>query len=142
MGYKTKQGDEIAAFMRTMSGRHLNITDITEHFRQVGKPIGTATIYRHLDKLVSDGEIARYITDPSGSACYEYIDRTACHHPSCFHFKCVVCDRLIHMECHELDHVLGHLETEHGFTIYPSRTVFCGICPDCKKKNEDEKQGE
>ena len=137
MGYKTKQGDEIAAFMRSKPGTHLCISDITEHFRAVGRPIGTATIYRHLDKLVSDGEIARYVTDPSGSACYEYIDRTACHGPSCFHFKCVSCDRLIHLECSELRHVLGHMETEHGFVIDPMRTVFCGICPDCRDKEQE-----
>lgn len=137
MAYKTKQGSDILEYMISTVGRHVNIGDISEHLRREGKAVGTATIYRHLDKLVRDGIVAKYVTDNSDSACYEYLDRGGCKKPDCYHFKCVGCGRLIHVECSEVDHILEHLEQSHGFKIDPVRTVFYGSCSDCAACNDE-----
>jgi Fur family ferric uptake transcriptional regulator len=121
--------------MMSTAGKHVNINDISEHFRRNGKSVGTATIYRHLDKLVRDGVVAKYVTDNTGSACYEYLDKGSCHKCDCYHFKCTGCGKLIHLECHEVDNILTHLEQSHGFKIDPVRTVFYGCCSACAAKN-------
>lgn len=138
MAYKTKQGSEILDYMISTAGRHVNINDISEHFRQCGKSVGTATIYRHLDKLVKDGVVAKYVTDNTGSACYEYLNVASCHRADCYHFKCVGCGKLIHLECREVDNIFRHLEDSHGFRIDPVRTVFYGCCADCAARNDKE----
>ena len=141
MAYKTKQGSEILDYMMSTAGRHVNIADISEHFRQSGKSVGTATIYRHLDRLVRDGVVAKYVTDSSGSACYEYLEVGGCQKSDCYHFKCVSCGRLIHLECGELDSTLSHLEQSHGFKLDPVRTVFYGCCADCAAHGSEPEKG-
>ena len=140
MAYKTKQGEEILDYMISTAGRHVNINDISEHFRENGKSIGTATIYRHLDRLVKDGVVTKYVTDSAGSACYEYLDRNGCGKCDCYHLKCIGCGRLIHLECHEVDHIMRHMEEKHGFAIDPVRTVFYGTCHECRDHADKENE--
>ncbi|MBQ1538870.1 MAG: transcriptional repressor [Ruminococcus sp.] len=142
LAYKTKQGSDILDYMISTAGKHVNINDISEHFRKCGKSVGTATIYRHLDKLVRDGVVAKYVTDNTGSACYEYLDVGSCRKADCYHFKCVGCGKLIHLECHEVNNFMTHLEQSHGFKIDPVRTVFYGSCADCAEADGDTEQKE
>jgi Fur family ferric uptake transcriptional regulator len=46
--------------------------------------------------------------------------------------KCNVCGRLIHVECSELSKISLHIEEHHGFVLDPSKTVFYGICENCR----------
>lgn len=131
MGYKTKHSAEITDFVRATSGKHFTVAEVSEHFRSRGTNISAATLYRQLDKLTSDGVLAKYTVDSAGSACYEYIGADECCRENCYHFKCSRCGRLIHLECEELNSMLGHLEAEHGFRLDPIRTVFYGTCGDC-----------
>ena len=52
--YKTKQGDELRGYLERMPGRHITAGDICEYFRQSGKPIGMATVYRQLERMVDE----------------------------------------------------------------------------------------
>ena len=61
--YKTKQGDELRGYLERMPGRHITAGDICEYFRQSGKPIGMATVYRQLERMVDEGLIAKYNID-------------------------------------------------------------------------------
>ena len=67
------------------------------------------------------------------SACFEYVGQDS-HAPgeACFHLKCEKCGKLLHLHCEELDHIGGHLFEEHGFKLDPLRTVFYGVCEECR----------
>lgn len=137
--YKTKQRDELVEFLQTLEGRHFNVCDIHDHFRTQGKNIGTTTIYRQLDKLVDEGVVAKYILEPGSPACFEYVPADKhVHGGVCFHLKCEVCGRLIHMQCDELNDISHHVMEEHNFRIDPMRTVFYGVCEECLKDEEEE----
>ena len=75
--YKTKHREEILNYLKTIPGVHFTAADICRHFREQGKNIGTSTVYRQIEQLVSEGLVKKYIIDESSSACFEYIDPDA-----------------------------------------------------------------
>ena len=135
--YRTKQRSEIADYLASIPGEHVTAGDICAHFRAQGRAVGTATVYRQLERMVSEGTVSKYIIDESTGACFAYIGSDAHCADSCYHCKCERCGRLIHMECAELNHIAAHLKADHGFRLNPMRTVFYGVCADCAKEDED-----
>lgn len=136
--YKTHQRDVLLNFLMSVKGQHITVTQVCEHLRQEGSPVGTTTVYRQLDKMVDEGLINKYITDANTPACYEYIgEDSECSEPVCFHLKCDECGKLIHLHCDELMGIRKHIDEEHGFLINSRRTVFYGICEECRKKTAD-----
>ena len=132
--YKTKQMTEILTFLKSVQGRHVTVNEICDFFREKGISVGTTTIYRHLEKMVKGGLAAKYVVDGSSSACFEYLGAEEhCHKTSCFHCKCEKCGKLIHLHCEDVVKLEQHLMESHGFQMDPCRTVFYGICEDCRK---------
>ena len=133
--YKTKQRAELTAYLMNKAGEHVTVSDIVSHFEKKGNPIGLTTVYRQLDKMVEEGLVNKYIVDGTSSACYEYINSE--HHMdgniSCYHCKCEKCGALIHLHCEEIEELMKHIEKSHSFVIDPRRTVFYGLCDNCRK---------
>lgn len=130
--YKTKQRDELLAFLETVSGQHITVTDVCEYFKKHGKTIGTTTVYRQLEKMVNEGIVTKYIIDSNTPACFEYVgEHGHIQGKVYYHCKCEVCGRLIHLYCDELSEVQKHILEYHGFVINPLRTVFYGVCEKC-----------
>ena len=134
--YQTKQMALLSAYLQDTPGRHLTVSEICEHFKNQGVQLGTTTVYRHLEAMVQEGVVAKYTVDGSSSACFEYLGHKACHQPTCVHCKCENCGKLIHLHCDELANVGQHLLGHHGFTVNPLRTVFYGVCEDCRRAAE------
>ena len=133
--YRTRQREELLSFLASRAGKHVTAGEIVEYFQQSERSIGTATIYRQLDKLVESGQVNKYLIDGVSGACFEYIDTfRQCHHPACYHCKCEVCGKLIHLDCAEVEELGRHMLREHGFEIDLHRTVFYGRCSDCRKE--------
>ena len=128
--YNTKQKEKLIAFLIKNKNRHTNVQEISSYLAEEGSPVGTATIYRHLDRLVEQGVVRRYVFDGKSGACYQYIGEDgSCHEH--FHLKCVSCGTLTHLDCDFLSGVNRHIYEHHGFTVNTSQTVFYGICPSC-----------
>lgn len=131
--YNTKHRQEILDYLRSMSGQHVTAASISAHFKSLGSPIGTATIYRHLERLVAQGCVNKYILDNTSPACFEYITPNQNVSPNpCVHLKCERCEQLIHLNCHELQHLQSHLLQHHNFSLNPLRTVLYGLCDQCR----------
>lgn len=131
--YKTKQGEELLAFLRSAPHTHITASDIRAHFQGQGVSMGLATIYRHLDKLVEGGLVNKYTSPSSNGSYFEYINREEnCSHSTCFHCKCRGCGQLIHLKCNELEGVQSHLLNKHGFSLDPVHTVLYGTCDTCR----------
>ena len=103
--YSTKHRDELLEYMKNTEG-HITAGDICMHMRSCGVNIGTATVYRHLEKMVDEGIVNKYIVDEGSSACYEYV--SGCDHKasSCYHLKCEKCGKLIHLGCEEISELI------------------------------------
>ena len=130
--YKTKQKQELIDYLKTTAGGHITVNDVCGYFSDKGKPIGMTTVYRHMERLVDEGLVSKYIIDANTPACFEYMPEHEGHsHETCFHCKCECCGKLIHLHCDEVTGLGEHLLSEHGFKLDPHRTVFYGICNEC-----------
>ena len=107
--YKTRQQELLISYLKDIQGKHFTAEDVRAHFAKKNLSIGIATIYRQLEKLVTEGKIQKYFIDEHSAACFEYTGE-------------------------ELSELGNHLQNEHGFALNPFRTVFYGICSDCRKK--------
>ena len=133
--YKTKQRQIILDYLSDINKQHITVSEISKHFKDSGTPISVATIYRHLEKFISDGTVRKYYIDGIQSACFQYTGR----HSECeshIHFKCVDCGKLTCVECDKLDDLKMHFSDEHGFRIDSVKTVFYGKCSKCIKKED------
>ena len=96
--YQTKQMAELLAFLKSVPGSHITVNDICDHFKKEGITVGMTTVYRHLERMVKQGVVAKYIIEGSSSACFEYIGgQDNCEPPSCYHCKCEKCGKLLHV---------------------------------------------
>lgn len=130
--YHTRQQEELLQYLRSTAGQHHTVAQLRDHFFRSGTAIGTTTIYRQMERLASEGTVRKYLLDTGDSACYEYVEQKE----SCtahFHCKCVQCGRLIHLDCDELREIRAHLEEAHGFLWDAGRTVFYGVCRQCRQ---------
>ena len=90
--------------------------------------------WKNLEKMVEQGLVAKYNVDGTSSACFEYLGAEEhCHKTSCFHCKCEKCGKLIHLHCEDVVKLEQHLMEKHGFQMNACRTVFYGICEECRK---------
>lgn len=129
--YHTKQGEAILSYIASLQGSHLTVEQIANYFEEQNQSIGMTTIYRNLDKFVSQGKIRKYVIDGISGACYQYQeDVSLCGEH--FHLKCEVCGELFHLQCESLDELSSHVALEHTFRINPTKTVFYGICQRCQ----------
>ncbi|MDE5558839.1 MAG: transcriptional repressor [Ruminococcus sp.] len=132
-GYKTRQKEKILDYLVRNKEKHTNVQEISAFLTAEGTPVGTATIYRQLDKLIDSGTVRRYNFDGKTGACYQYIENDSdCHEH--FHLKCTICGKLIHLNCERLSGIDRHIFEHHGFQVDPSQTVFYGKCSDCAEK--------
>ena len=133
MSYQTKQKEILLDYLKSVEGKHLTAGDVCKYFSSMGLPIGKSTVYRRLENLVSEGIVKKYSLDGTGSACFEYIGEDKhVSHKSCYHLKCEKCGKLFHLHCEEIDALNLHIGKEHDFVIDPIRTVFYGLCKDCR----------
>jgi len=132
VGYKTKQREAILNYLIMHKDSHVTVNSISDYLTAQGTPVGTTTIYRHLEKLFEQGFVRKYTVDATTCACFQYASQDKdCHEH--FHLKCEKCGKLIHLECSKLDGLLSHICAEHGFSIDPFRTVIYGMCRECSE---------
>lgn len=131
-GYNTRQKEKLLSYLISNKNEHTNVTRISAFLESEGTHVGTATIYRQLDRLVEQGIVRRYTIDGKTGACYQYVGSSGeCHQH--FHLKCKSCGRLIHTDCARLSEINSHILEHHGFSVDTSMTVFYGICSDCRE---------
>ncbi len=129
--YSTKQRALILDFLRE-SSTHLTAVEIISRLREQGISIGSATVYRTLEKFVKDGIVRKMVIDERSGACYQYIESLACSKH--FHLKCIKCGKLIHLSCEFLAKLENHIFEHHQFTVSSGKTVIYGTCGDCENK--------
>ncbi|MCR4893575.1 MAG: transcriptional repressor [Eubacteriales bacterium] len=131
--YNTKQKEILLGYFKSIPGIHVTAGEVFSCLRSRGESIGQATVYRQLESLVDEGMIRKYIINGNSPACYEYAEPDDhADGGTCFHCKCEKCGKLIHLSCDELTMIQAHLASEHNFRLDPVRTVFYGLCEECR----------
>ena len=132
--YRTKQSELVLSCLKNNSQRHLTVEEISDILKAENTPVGSATIYRNADKLVSEGIVRKYSSDSKMSACFQFVSEKGCSNH--FHLKCTNCGKLFHASCPVLDSIGEHILSHHGFFVDNTRTVFYGLCKDCNKTED------
>lgn len=127
MKYKTKHRTKLIGFLKKNHGEHLTIHDIQRSLPDIPQ----ATLYRLMDSLLEEGLVRKYVIEPNASCCYQYCDCDHDHHH--FHLICEKCGKLIHLDCHEVDKLVDHIEGDHGFKVDINKVNLYGLCDECQK---------
>ncbi len=131
--YNTKQREKILSYMKLNKDSNITAEEILSYFNSIGENIGKATVYRFLNDLVKQNIVKKYMVEGRNCSCYQFIEEQNCVNH--FHLKCEKCNKIIHLECEEFKEVQHHISEEHEFELDNVKTVFYGICKDCKSKN-------
>lgn len=132
--YKTKQKELILECIRMHQGSFITIKDITTALNERHEKVGTATIYRNLDRLEEEGIITRCTIEGIDGVCYRYLPDAP--ENVYFFLKCERCGDLSPIDCGELQHLYEHVIEHHHVRINPSKTVLYGLCEACLAKEE------
>ena len=65
--YRTRHQEEILRYLQSTRGMHHTAAQIKDHFAGEQKNIGTATIYRQLERMVEEGSVRRYLLETGDS---------------------------------------------------------------------------
>lgn len=132
--YQTKSGDAVRRLLEEHKSSHLTAEEAHRLLTEGGVSIGLTTVYRRLEKLVSEGTARKISGDRQGS-CYQLAGGDCQNH---YHMICSLCGRMQHLDCEKTESLFSHIAETHGFTIDPSRTVLYGFCAACGR---EEKKG-
>ena len=131
MKYHTKNKVKIISCLKKNNEKHLSVEQI---YDELNHQVPLASLYRNLDELVEEGSVRKFVIDRNNSACYQIVDDGNEHNH--FHLLCTKCGKLIHLECHEVDHLLKHIESEHNFSIDITKVTLYGVCEECAKEGK------
>ena len=116
------QRDAILAYLRSQRA-HRSATQVYDAVREEIPNISLGTVYRNLGQLVEMGAIITVETDDK----FVYYDGYAKPHT---HFVCKGCKKIYDFE---YEPVYPSQITDTGFNIESERTVYYGLCNQCKK---------
>ncbi len=131
----TSQKKRVTAFLAAHKEKHFSIEEIALGLSESGVSVPKSTVYRQVNRLFAEGTVRRFETKEKKCFVYQYASGSdACDHH--FHFKCVDCGRLMHMECPELNEVRRHIQESHDFVIGVGRSVLYGECKQCLEEKK------
>ena len=134
-GYNTEQKKMIVDFLSNHYDEPFTIAELIEGLKREagGETVpGRSTVYRLIDKLVSEGEVKRFNTGHDRHFYYQIVTSHGCHEH--IHMKCTSCGKLIHMGDDDTIKLLNEvLKTSH-FKIDKEETTLFGLCDTCDEK--------
>ena len=127
--YRTKQKMSILQCIKDHADSYVTIQQIADDLRDSGTGVGLTTIYRNLDRLVVEHQIAKVSIEGVKGNCYRYLPKERV----LFYMKCGQCGALVPIDCPQLARLYTHIAEEHHIWINPGKTMFYGTCATCSK---------
>ncbi len=124
--YHTKQKKVIYDLIENMNCA-FTVKDI---YQKVSSDISSATVYRFIDQLVSDGVLSKY-EGKDHSIYYQYIKHCDCLNH--VYLRCDKCGSLVHVECDFMEELSEHIFYHHQFFPNKDHIIINGICKNCLK---------
>ena len=127
----SKKRDEILALIRS-TATHPSARWVYERLKPLIPALSLGTVYRNISLFREEGELVSL-----GVVRWEErFDGRVEAHP---HFVCSRCGKVIDIPeiPNETLGNIGAMGEERGFKIEAARTVFYGLCGDCRRETED-----
>jgi len=112
------------------AGDHLSAEDVAARVAKKGAPIGTATVYRTLDLLVTSG-LAKEHDFGEGFKRYEPVAAGQPHE----HCICSSCGAVMEFSNDRLERMIALLAEEVQFRPHHHRLEIYGLCRRCQQSN-------
>jgi len=128
--YNTKHRQAILAYLASVKDTFVTAAQIREHVQKEYVGISRPTVYRQLERLVSEGKVRKFLFNGNSGSCFQYIDPVE-YEQDCYHLKCEICNEVFDLKCNEVDQVSRHILKDHAFQVNDSKTVFYGTCKTC-----------
>jgi Fur family peroxide stress response transcriptional regulator len=127
----SKKRDEILALIRS-TATHPSARWVYERLKPLIPALSLGTVYRNISLFREEGELVS-LGVVRGE---ERFDGRVEAHP---HFVCSRCGKVIDIPeiSNETLGNIGTLGEERGFKIEAARTVFYGLCGDCRRETGD-----
>ncbi len=125
--YHTHQRTSLLNFLKENSERAFTIEEITEKLNN--DEIAKSTVYRLMQKLVSENLVHRTVKGNSRSFVYQYISDEKCENH--LHMKCTDCGKVYHLDSGVTSIIQSNIKSNTSFEI-DSHTVLLGKCGKCK----------
>jgi len=125
----TKQRKMILETVRA-DGNHPTADQIYLHVRGEDQKISRGTVYRNLNLLADNGEI-RHVVMPDA-------DRFDWRMEPHYHLRCVRCGKVSDAPVPYSAELDRQISEQTGYGMVEHLTVFEGLCPDCRQKEEED----
>lgn len=113
----------------TLSQEHTHLTpaQVYEEIRHRLPAVNQSTVYRALERLVSNGKVS--VSDMGiGASVYEMVTGELHHH-----LVCQQCGQVINMGHDETRQFFERLEKKYRFEILTNHLILFGTCENCLK---------
>lgn len=133
--YKTRISQAIEAFAAGKKDMGFCVADVSAYLDAKGINANTTTVYRNLDRMVTQDKLIKYQGTDGSSSMYR-MGKTdhSCHEH--LHMQCMKCGRVIHIDRDTMNHIAKGVQERYGFMIDCDRSSICGICKDCQRRCE------
>lgn len=130
--YNTKSRKLILQFLESKSETTVSVGDIMEYLKCMGEGVNQTTVYRYLNKLVSDKKVLKFSEDEGGKAVYQIVGHKHCCDGH-IHIQCIKCGKLLHLDCDFMEGFKEHLKEEHDFSLKCESSLLYGVCSKCSE---------
>ena len=90
MSYNTFTRTKINEYLEEKVDRTVTVTDISDYLKDNGCEVNVTTIYRYLDKLISEKKVIKYVAEKGKKAAFQYVGFDN-HCDKLLLLKCVKC---------------------------------------------------
>jgi Fur family transcriptional regulator, ferric uptake regulator len=104
-----------------------SVAQLHDALRARGRRVGLVTVYRHLEAMSRQGEVAMVAGD-RGEARYRLRSAVADHCP----LVCRRCQRVVDVNSPEVTRWARAAAAEHGFIDIQVHAMTTGVCPRCR----------
>lgn len=132
-GYSTRLYTIIIEYLNQNRERAVTAADVYEYIHSISERANKTTVYRNLDRLVSEGKLLKYVTDDGKMASFIFKEPDGCCAEH-LHLQCSECGRVVHLDCGYMEEIIHHISTEHGFDLRCASSILYGRCRDCAQK--------
>ena len=110
---------------------HPSADEIYLDVREKDPKISRGTVYRNLSVLAESGDIT-HVKVPAAERFDFRLDKH-------YHLICTGCGAVIDADIPYCDDYDRRVEEQSGFKVELHRTIFEGLCPECRKHAEQDK---
>ena len=120
----TPQRDELARWIFQVHD-HFTAEDVVNSFRQMGKKVSVATVYRVIQMML---ELNLLLEHDFGKG-YKFYEHTL-GHPHHDHLICNKCGKIIEFADEALEKMKDEIAQRYGFTMQSHSLHIFGVCQD------------